>query len=105
MCTIDGDSFCSFTINTWIRDSGASCHITNDNIGIYDIIIFDELIQGSSSIMSAMKMGKLHVNVCQVNRTEWVHTPWPVKFCPKAGANLFSLMCKLLQGKPISSGH
>ena len=28
-----------------------------------------------------------------------------MKFCSKAGANLFSLMCKLLQGKTISSDH
>ena len=28
-----------------------------------------------------------------------------MKFCLKAGANLFSLMCKLLQGKTISRGH
>ena len=38
--------------------------------------------------------------------SEWrqqVHTLWPVKFCPSAGANLFSLTCKLLQGNEISS--
>ena len=44
----------------------------------------------------------LHVNIQQVDGTEWVHTLWPVKFCPKAGANLFSLMSKL-QGNKISS--
>ena len=38
-------------------------------------------------------------------RTEWVHTLWPMKFCPKAGAGLFSLTCKFLQGKKISSDH
>ena len=36
---------------------------------------------------------------------EQVHTLWPVKFCPKTGANLFSLMCELLQGNKISSDH
>ena len=28
-----------------------------------------------------------------------------MKFCPKAGANLFSLTCKLLKGKKIKSDH
>ena len=26
-----------FTKNTWIRDLGASCHITNNDTGFYDI--------------------------------------------------------------------
>ena len=37
--------------------------------------------------------------------TEWVHTLWPMIFCPEEGANLFSLMCKLLQENNVSSGH
>ena len=63
MCTIDGDRFYSFTKNTWIRDSGASYHITNNDTGMYDITNINESIQGNSSIMPAMKKDKLHVNV------------------------------------------
>ena len=59
MCTIDGDTFFLFTKNTWIGDSGVSCHITDDDTGLYDITYIDESIQGSSSIMPAMKKGKL----------------------------------------------
>ena len=55
MCTNDGNTFYSFTKNIWIRDSGASCHITNDNTGLYNIIDNNELIPGSSSIMPAKK--------------------------------------------------
>ena len=95
MCTIDGDTFYSFTRNSWIGDSGASCHITNDDTGMYDITDIDESIQGCSGIMLTTKKGKLCFIVHQVDGTEWVHMLWPVKFCPKAGANLFSLMCKL----------
>ena len=40
-----------------------------------------------------------------VDGTEHVHTLFPVKFCPKAGGNLFSLTCKLLQGNKVSSDH
>ena len=105
MCTINGNMFFSFTKNTWIGDSGASCHITNNDNGMYDIIDIHKLIQGSSSIMSAMKKGKLRVMVRQVYGEEQVHTLWPVKFYPSAGVNLFSLMCKLSQGNKISSNE
>ena len=37
MCTIDVDTFLLFTKNTWIVDSDASYHITNDDTGLYDI--------------------------------------------------------------------
>ena len=89
MCTIDGNTFHSFTRNTWIGDSGASCHITNNKSGMYDVIDIEESIQGSSGIMPATKKDKLQVTVRQVNGQEQVHTLWPVKFCSSAGANCF----------------
>ena len=89
--------------NTWIGDSVASCHITNDNNGMYDVINIDELIQGNSRIMPTKKKDKLRVTVCQVNGEEHVQTLCPLKFCPLAGMNLFSLTCKLLQRNKISS--
>ena len=55
--------------------------------------------------MPATMNGKLCTNVWQVDRTEWVHILWPLTFFPKAGANLFSLTCKLLKGNKISSDH
>jgi len=70
---------------------------------MFDVIEIQESIQGSSGTMLATKKGKLRVTVRQVNGLEQVHTLWPVKFCPSAGANLFSLTCKLLQGNKISS--
>ena len=74
----------------------------NNDTGLFDVIDINMLIQGSSRNMPTTKKGMLHVNIQQVDGTEWVHTLWPVKFCPKAGANLFSLMSKL-QGNKISS--
>ena len=59
MCTIDGDTFFSFIKNTWLGDSDASCHIANNDTGLYDITNIDESIQGSSGIMPATKKGKL----------------------------------------------
>ena len=70
--------------------------------GLYDITDIDESIQGNSGIMPPTKKGKLWVKVHQVDRTEWVHIVWHVKFFPKAGANLFLLTCKLSQGNKIA---
>ena len=70
---------------------------------MFDITDIDESIQGSSGIMPTTRKGKLHVNVWQVYVTEWVCTLWSVKFCPKAWANLFSLVCEHFQRNNISS--
>ena len=55
MCTMDGTSFHLLTKNTWIGNSGATCHITNDENGMYDITEINESIQGNSGIMPATK--------------------------------------------------
>ena len=47
MCTINGDTFFSFTKNMWIGDSSEAC--TNDDTSLFDIININELIQGSYS--------------------------------------------------------
>ena len=94
-----------FTKKSWSRDSYASCHIINNNTGLYDITDINESIQGSSHIMPAMKEGKLLVKARQDDMTQWANTLWPVKFCPKIGSNLFSLTCKLSQGNKIASDH
>ena len=95
--------FTDYTKNTWIDDSSASCHITNDESGMYDVIDIGESIQGSSGIMPITKNGKLRVTVHKVNGKEQVHTLWPVKFCFLAGANLFLLTCELSRRNKISS--
>ena len=86
MCTIDVDTFYSFTKNIWIGDSHASCHITYDDTSKYVITNIDESIHGSMDIMPTNP----HVNVWQVDGTEWVHTLCPMKFCLKVGANHWS---------------
>ena len=63
ICTIDGDTFFSFTKNAWIGDYGASCHIMYDDISLLNVININKLIQGSCGIMPATKKDKLCVNV------------------------------------------
>ena len=53
--------------------------------------------------MKATKRGKLHLKVKKIGVSEIEHSLWPLKYCEKARANLFSLTCKLLQGAKMSS--
>ena len=55
MCAIDRDIFFWFTKNTCIRDSNALCYIATDDIGLFDVININELIQGSSWKMPLAK--------------------------------------------------
>ena len=43
--TINGESFYMFMKNTWIGDSGASCHINKNDTRINYITDFDKLVQ------------------------------------------------------------
>ena len=95
MCTIDGETFHTFTKNTWIGNSGTSCHITHNDNGHFKVTEIHELIQGSLGSLPAIKK-KLCI---------YIQLLWLMKFCPEAGVNLLSLTCKLLQGNNITSDH
>ena len=103
LCTIDGDIFYLFTKNTWHGDSKVSCHITYNDTHLFNDIDIDKSIQESFGNMPAIKKRKLCIIMQQVDRTEHVHNLWPMKFCPKVDANLFSLTCKLLQRSRIKA--
>ena len=70
LCIIDGKPFFLFMENTWIGDSDASCHNTNDDTSLDDVIDINKLIQCNSGRMSATKKGKLLIKVYQVNGGE-----------------------------------
>ena len=44
--TIDGETFHLFTKNTLIGNSGALCHITSDDNGLYNVIKINKSILG-----------------------------------------------------------
>ena len=52
ICMINGEMFKK---NIQIRDLGASCRITIDDIGLYDVTNINESVQGSSGSMTATK--------------------------------------------------
>ena len=55
MCSIYSESFLLFTKSMWIGDVGASCHITNNDTGFYDVTNINELVQSFLGCMSAIK--------------------------------------------------
>ena len=40
---ISSKTFFAFTKNTWIGDTGASCHVTNNDDGMFDVKMFMNL--------------------------------------------------------------
>ena len=105
ICTIDGEMFFSFTKNMFIGDLDTSCHITDNDSGLYDVFDISELVQCRLGSVPATKKGKLCLKVWQVDMSEKVHVLWHVTFCVKAIVNLFWLAYKLLQGTTILSDH
>ena len=103
LCTIDEETFNLFTESMLIEDSCAICYITNGNTNLFNVTKIYELVQGSVGSILCSKKGKFHINLCQVDGNEWVHTLWPMKFFPKAFANLFFVTCKFSQGNKIKS--
>ena len=103
LCTIDREMFHSFTKNTWIDKLGVSCHIMNNDIDLYDLTKINKPVQGSFGNMSATKTGKLCMKVDQIDGSKKLHILCLMKYCAKAGVNLYSLTCKLSQGSKIVS--
>ena len=73
MCYIDGETLALFTENTWIRDSGASCHIIN-MIPVPSKSPNPQVNPKQLSQYSGYKKGKLHVKFHPVDGSEWVYT-------------------------------
>jgi hypothetical protein len=68
---IDGVEYPSFTDNTWIGDTGSSCHIVNDDTGLYDITPISEVVGGiGGQSIRATKMGRLNVVIKQADGTQ-----------------------------------
>ena len=55
MCIIDGETFFFLEKRRWIGDWGASCHITNNDTGLYNVTDINESVQGSSGSMFIIK--------------------------------------------------
>ena len=52
-----------FIKNTWIGDAGASCHITNNDDGIYDVKTISKTENWNSGTIKATKLEKKKVQI------------------------------------------
>ena len=78
--------------NIWIGDTGASTHMTNSDIGMYDWKpINDSIKVGNGTTVRGLKIGKLKVNVVQSNGKISTLVLSNVKYVPELWCNLFSI--------------
>ena len=105
ICTIDGDTcFCSqrtHVLETLVHHVISWMMIQVFLMSLTSMSWFKE----AQRICQWWKKWSFASSFQQVDSFEGVHTLSPSKFCHKAGTNLFSLACKLSQGKKISSDH
>ena len=93
-----------FSSNTWIGDSGASCHMTNDDTGMEEIRhIEEEITIGNGKPMKATKVGRVKVELVQKDGTTRQFTMENVKYVPELYCKLFSLTTALDKGFQIGN--
>ena len=85
LCAINSETFYLFTKKTWICNSG-------------DNKWWHRVGKRKFAQYCSNKKGKLHVKVHQVGGNKKLHILWLMKYCTKAGANLYFPTCTLLQG-------
>jgi len=102
LMTIEGTSWlCN---NIWIANSGASTHITNLEVGLFDIRLIHEPVKiGNGKLVYATKVGKLCI-VYAKNFKECISFILNnIQYIPDFWVNLFSLMVAMSQGSRISN--
>ena len=58
-CILEGEEYSHFTKQTWVGDSGLSCHLNNDDSGMHDVTIINDNIgiTDRKTSVHATKMG------------------------------------------------
>ena len=96
LTTVEGD--------VWIGDSGASCHLTNNEDGFVNWKYIDEHVRvGSGKTLKVTKVGDKKVRVYQKDGSTSVVTLKNVKFVPELWVNLLSIVVALKNGFSISN--
>ena len=82
-----------FNEHTWIGDTGASCHMMNNETGLYEIEwINDRVTLGSGKPMMVTKKGKLKVLIRQSDGSTTYATFNKVKYVPELQVILFGIL-------------
>jgi len=92
-----------YSAHTWVADSGASCHMINNDSDLYDVRPIDNVITiGSGKQLKATKVGKVKRMVRQKDGTLFPVT-LEVKYVPGLWINLFSLTKAMQLGSQLSN--
>lgn len=90
--------------HTWLADSGASCHMTCSDAGMFDFTHIKTPIKlGDGRTLLATKIGKLKLQVTGPNNTRMDIILTNCKYVPNLWINLFSITTALSQGWNISN--
>jgi len=101
---LDAGKPLKITEDIWIGDSGASCHMTNDDTGMFDCTKIDEDITiGNGKPMKATKLGKIQAEIIQQDGSTRQVTLTNVKYIPELWCKLFSITAAL--GKGFNIGN
>jgi hypothetical protein len=88
----------------WLGDSGASCHMTNDDTGMFDCCYMDSyLTLGNGQRIYSGKIGKKKVTVVHVDGSTVDIVLLDCKFVPDLHVNLFSITKALSDGWELSN--
>jgi hypothetical protein len=90
--------------NMWIGDTGASCHMTCSDQGMYDCVdIDDPICVGDGKVIKATKMGSKKVWGKQKNGKDFHLTIHNCKYVPDLWVNLLSITSTLANGWQLSN--
>jgi hypothetical protein len=91
---------------TWIGDTGATSHMTNDNEGMFDIEPNNQrILIGIREKMQAVKKGKLKLKAKGENGEETTFILLNVLFVPGLWKKLFSISKVIKEGGKINSSE
>ncbi len=97
------ESYDKLSKNTWLCDSGATCHLTNDDSGLYDVQEVNEVaVIGDGKGLNISKKGKIDVLVQQKDGSECTLT-LNVKVSEEIVHQLLSLTMLLQEGWSMNS--
>ena len=89
----------AFGKNVWIADSGASQHMTNSDLHLFDVKnVEGEVFIGDNSSMIIKSIGSLKIKITNRNGEKNVVTLTKVAFVPNMMCNLLSLTSAMTKG-------
>ena len=57
-CMIDGNRYPAFTGKTMYSDTAFSCHLTNDDTEMYDVVLINDNVSSIGGAVTTTKKGK-----------------------------------------------